>query len=420
MIYVQVNADFSYFNPTTVSFIPGSLYYPDRQTQPHKMVSVATTNVLMGYGSQAEVSLAYDVSQPRYQLVCRKTKKSIYPSTIKAFQLETDILKSNRHVNVLSMVAQYTIDERDAFIYSFFPMYVGGTLYERIQRKGALKEKDATFIFKQVLSGLEYIHNKDIIHFDIKAENILLATYGHRPRAVISDFGLAIRKPKIIEKCPEYFYGTPSNTSPEMFGDQGFDEKVDCWAAGIMFHFMLSGIHPFLRDIDSENNAKQAILNTGLDMNIDVLSHVSHIAKNILSHLLVKNPKERYSSHQGLQTILLYWNWQRDNEAALDDFKCERHLWFDDEDYTDPNLVQTSDDIAPHPDDLQEEVERIRQSRSSKNIKCSSRLTVHSDDVDMIYNEDIRKSTREQSQFEEILKGFSNKNTGSIRKSHYF
>ncbi|KAI7903533.1 kinase-like domain-containing protein [Cokeromyces recurvatus] len=409
MIYIQVNADLSYFIPVIMSFKPGLLLYPNQQTKPERTITVTTTSMLIGYGSQAEVSLAYDMAQPRYQLACRKTKKSIYPNTIKAFQLETEILKSNKHANVLSMVAQYSDDPNDAYIYSFFPLYTGGTLYERMMRKGLLKEKDATFIVKQVLSGLHYIHKKDIIHFDVKTENILLSSYGHRPRAVISDFGLAIYKPRINEKHLNYYYGTPSNTSPEMFDNQGFDEKVDCWAAGIMFYYMLSGIHPFIKDIDSENNVKKAILNSQLDLNMKELAHVSNIAKDLISNLLVKDPKERYSCYQGLQATLLYWNWQKDDNAVLEDFKHERYLWFHDEDYNDPTLDSTD---GQHPDDIEDEVERIRRLRSTENIK--RRITLQSNDIDMIYSEDIRKSTYEQSQFNEILKVFSKKETGSV------
>ena len=90
---------------------------------------------------------------------------------------------------------------------------------------------------KELCSAIEYMHKKDVIHRDIKAENILL----HENMMKVCDFGWAVYAPMLRNtQC-----GTPLYTPPEIVKHQYYDSKVDIWSIGVLTYEMLYGVGPF-------------------------------------------------------------------------------------------------------------------------------------------------------------------------------
>ena len=90
---------------------------------------------------------------------------------------------------------------------------------------------------KEVCSAVEHMHEKDVIHRDIKAENILL----HENTVKICDFGWAVYAPMLRNtQC-----GTPIYTPPEIVKHQYYDKKVDIWCVGVLTYELLYGTSPF-------------------------------------------------------------------------------------------------------------------------------------------------------------------------------
>ncbi len=117
----------------------------------------------------------------------------------------------------------------------------GGDLYGLLRRLGKFNEDQARFIFAEVVSGIEHLHNTNIIYRDLKPENILLTSTGH---IKISDFGLS-KKFKNVNDKTQTFAGTPEYLAPEIITGEGHNKDVDLWSLGIFLFELLSGQPPF-------------------------------------------------------------------------------------------------------------------------------------------------------------------------------
>ena len=116
----------------------------------------------------------------------------------------------------------------------------GGELFFHLNKLSKFTEDQAKFYFCEVLLGLEYLHDQDIVYRDIKPENILIDVDGH---AKIADFGLS----KVIpaQHHSYSFCGSPEYMAPEMLLATGHDRKVDIYCLGALLFEMLTGLPPF-------------------------------------------------------------------------------------------------------------------------------------------------------------------------------
>ncbi|OAC99446.1 hypothetical protein MUCCIDRAFT_166865 [Mucor lusitanicus CBS 277.49] len=207
--YIQYSPEDEHFPAFTMTVQPGYLGSPFQQVDTSREITLQTTSTEIGFGNQSYILLAYDTRNPNRQLACKYTnlkKSHLEPWLMRAYETELKILKSNTHPNVLSLVAYYE-NQQQKFV--FLPIiYITKTSY-------------------------------------IAPANILLADrYTDRPRLVIADFGHSMYQANKPETWPDD-WGTLAYRSPEMVKLQEFSEKVDCWAAGIIFYQLLVGELPF-------------------------------------------------------------------------------------------------------------------------------------------------------------------------------
>jgi serine/threonine protein kinase len=159
----------------------------------------------------------------------------------------------------------------------------GGELFNYIVNKRRLEETEASFFFVQIITGLEYIHKNNIVHRDMKPENLLL-TEGKILKII--DFGLSnsYRTGQLLSTpC-----GSPCYAAPEMIlGRKYSGLLVDTWSTGIILYAMVCGYLPF----EDKNNER--LYNKILECKLEFPEHLSFVCKDLIKKILTVNPSKR-------------------------------------------------------------------------------------------------------------------------------
>lgn len=254
----------------TVSF---SLFVGDYRIEP---------DVKLGSGSNAIVHLAHHL--PTNSRVAVKIF-DISDATKRKFALkEAQILRSlSRHENIIDI--HDVIEERE-YLYMFLEYAPNGHMGSFIHRHGRLDEDKARKFFVQILSALEYCHKNNIVHHDMKLENILLAS-DHSLRLI--DFGLSkrISKNGLIKE----FAGSPLYMPPEVFSLQLHNEKVDIWGLGVCLYYMVTDTFPFPANTYPELEEKVLFEDVVFPQNMGL----SESIKDLIRSMLAKDPSKRFS-----------------------------------------------------------------------------------------------------------------------------
>ncbi|KAF9234997.1 Pkinase-domain-containing protein [Melanogaster broomeanus] len=203
---------------------------------------------------------------------------------------EIEVLRTLKHPNIVRL---YDVIETDKYIGIILEYASGGELFDHILAHRYLKEKDAAKLFSQLISGVWYIHQKKIVHRDLKLENLLLDR--HR-NVIITDFGFANRFEHRADDLMQTSCGSPCYAAPELVISEGLyvGSAVDIWSCGVILYAMLAGYLPFDDDPanpdgDNINLLYKYIVNTPLSFP----DYISPEARDLLSMMLVPDPTRR-------------------------------------------------------------------------------------------------------------------------------
>ncbi|EIW69143.1 hypothetical protein TREMEDRAFT_31483, partial [Tremella mesenterica DSM 1558] len=203
---------------------------------------------------------------------------------------EIDVLKTLRHPNIVRM---FDVIDTEKYIGIVLEFAGGGELFDHILANRYLKEKDAQKLFAQLISGVDYLHKKHIVHRDLKLENLLLDK--HR-NIIITDFGFANRFNHASDDLMATSCGSPCYAAPELVVSEGLyvGSAVDIWSCGVILYAMLSGYLPYDDDPnnpegDNINLLYKYIMTTKLNFP----DHISPLARHLLQMMLVPNPEHR-------------------------------------------------------------------------------------------------------------------------------
>lgn len=188
-----------------------------------------------------------------------------------------------------------------------------GEVFDLVVRKGRLSEQEARDVFHQLIAGIQYIHNNNICHRDIKLENMLC---DEEYVVKVCDFGYSFA---CDTEIPRGAVGTPAYIAPEMIRTpnlyNGF--KADMWSCGVVLYVMLYGCYPFEERDDPRNMRKtfNNIINCRYTMPSDI--HISVECKNLIASLLNPDPLRRYTIEKVMThpwfTQDFEWNQRRVN-----------------------------------------------------------------------------------------------------------
>lgn len=160
---------------------------------------------------------------------------------------EGKVLGSLKHPNIVTF---YGINEKGFYVkkdgridmkacYSISEICPNGDLWEYVEYSGRFTEKYCRYLFKQIISALEYMHSKGIYHRDIKPHNMLL---NENFEIKITDFGFATNKEGPLDTQ----LGTPEYEAPELIKEMAYDgAKIDVFAAGVSLFNIYTGKPPF-------------------------------------------------------------------------------------------------------------------------------------------------------------------------------
>lgn len=253
--------------------------------KPGKFLNYTLTEKL-GSGAFGEVWLAKDSSGKKIALKFL----SIYLDQklhVDLFKQEFSLLSELRHQN-LAQVFDFGISPKKDHYYFTQEYCPGKTLLEACDKK-PLEFFESILV--QVLAALDYIHSAGVVHFDIKADNILVTEKEGLPSAKILDFGIAAR----LQTLPKIVGGTPTYMAPELIAlSSHLDHRVDLYALGMLCLRALTGKVPFQGD--DLTAIKEWHLHGALPRDIwDGLEIPKHL-RELTEKLLAKNPDDRFST----------------------------------------------------------------------------------------------------------------------------
>jgi len=224
----------------------------------------------------------------------KKKKKGISDTDIVALQKEIYVLQKCDHSNIVHLLDWCDTKKR---LYMIVEFCDGGDVFERVIQFKKFSEKNAAHVIRQVASGLQHLHSKGFVHRDLKPDNIMYLTKDENSVIKIIDFGLAggCNIAPCTTPC-----GTAHYAAPEVLSGQNYDQSSDMWSLGIILYTLLCGFPPFFDANNNMKNLHHLIKKAKFDFPATFWSDISSEAKDLISKLIVKDPKSRLTAEQVL------------------------------------------------------------------------------------------------------------------------
>ncbi|XP_065350381.1 titin homolog isoform X16 [Cloeon dipterum] len=206
---------------------------------------------------------------------------------------EIDIMNSLRHPKLLQLEAAFET-ARDIILVTEY--VTGGELFERVVADDfTLTERDCILFMRQICEGVLYMHSQNIVHLDLKPENIMCRTRTSHHIKLI-DFGLAKRLEG--DEPVRVLFGTPEFVPPEVISYEPISVASDMWSVGVICYVLLSGLSPFMGDNDAETFANTT--RADFDFDDEAFDAISQDAKDFISALLVQRKEKRLTAAECL------------------------------------------------------------------------------------------------------------------------
>ncbi|XP_049863976.1 serine/threonine-protein kinase MARK2-like isoform X21 [Schistocerca gregaria] len=236
----------------------------------------------IGKGNFAKVKLAKHVPTGKEVAIKIIDKTQLNPGSLQKLFREVRIMKMLDHPNIVKL---FQVIETEKTLYLVMEYASGGEVFDYLVLHGRMKEKEARAKFRQIVSAVQYCHQKKIIHRDLKAENLLLDS---EMNIKIADFGFS------NEFTPgnklDTFCGSPPYAAPELFQGKKYDgPEVDVWSLGVILYTLVSGSLPF--DGSTLRELRERVLRG----KYRIPFYMSTDCENLLKKFLVLNPAKRAS-----------------------------------------------------------------------------------------------------------------------------
>ncbi|KAM9707312.1 MAP/microtubule affinity-regulating kinase 3a isoform 4-T4 [Menidia menidia] len=255
----------------------------DEQQQPH----VGNYRLLktIGKGNFAKVKLARHIPTGREVAIKIIDKTQLNPNSLQKLFREVRIMKILNHPNIVKL---FEVIETERTLYLVMEYASGGEVFDYLVAHGRMKEKEARAKFRQIVSAVQYCHQKHIVHRDLKAENLLLDA---DMNIKIADFGFS--NEFTMGNKLDTFCGSPPYAAPELFQGKKYDgPEVDVWSLGVILYTLVSGSLPF--DGQNLKELRERVLRG----KYRIPFYMSTDCENLLKRFLVLNPAKRGTLEQ--------------------------------------------------------------------------------------------------------------------------
>ncbi|XP_040399651.1 serine/threonine-protein kinase MARK2 isoform X3 [Cygnus olor] len=256
---------------------------PSAEEQPH----VGNYRLLktIGKGNFAKVKLARHVLTGKEVAVKIIDKTQLNSSSLQKLFREVRIMKVLNHPNIVKL---FEVIETEKTLYLVMEYASGGEVFDYLVAHGRMKEKEARAKFRQIVSAVQYCHQKFIVHRDLKAENLLLDA---DMNIKIADFGFS--NEFTFGNKLDTFCGSPPYAAPELFQGKKYDgPEVDVWSLGVILYTLVSGSLPF--DGQNLKELRERVLRG----KYRIPFYMSTDCENLLKKFLILNPTKRGTLEQ--------------------------------------------------------------------------------------------------------------------------
>ncbi len=245
----------------------------------------------IGVGGMAEVYKGKDHKLNRFIAV--KVLKEEFRDNeafVKKFKEEARAAAGLAHPNIVNV---YDVGDENGIYYIVMELVEGITLKHYIERKGRLTIKEATSIAIQVSAGLEVAHNNQIVHRDIKPQNIIISREG---KVKVTDFGIA--KAATSQTTTSTAMGSVHYASPEQARGGYVDYRSDIYSLGVVLYEMVTGRVPF--DGDTAVTVAVKHLQEELVPPSRYYKEIPYSLEQIIKKCMEKSPDRRYQDIEDL------------------------------------------------------------------------------------------------------------------------
>ena len=245
----------------------------------------------VGAGGMSDVYKAKDHILGRFVAIkVLKQEFSEDRNFVAKFRSEAQSAAGLEHPNIVNI---YDVGSEEGLYYIVMEYVEGITLKTYIEKKGQLSFKEAISIAIQVARGIESAHNKNIIHRDIKPQNIIISTEG---KVKVTDFGIA--RAASSNTISSDVMGSVHYASPEQARNGFVDNRSDIYSLGIVMYEMVTGRVPF----DGDTTVAVAIQHLQEEMVIPSVyaQNLPISLEKIILKCAQKNPDRRYQSMEEL------------------------------------------------------------------------------------------------------------------------
>ncbi|XP_063061610.1 serine/threonine-protein kinase SIK3 homolog isoform X2 [Engraulis encrasicolus] len=259
--------------------------HPSVSRPPPARVGYYEIERTIGKGNFAVVKLATHVITKAKVAIKIVDKTQLDDENLKKIFREVQIMKMLRHPHIIRL---YQVMETERMIYLVTEYASGGEIFDHLVAHGRMAEKDARRKFKQIVAAVHFCHCRNIVHRDLKAENLLL---DHNLNIKIADFGFSnlFSRGQLLKT----WCGSPPYAAPELFEGKEYDgPKVDIWSLGVVLYVLVCGALPF--DGSTLQNLRARVLSG----KFRIPFFMSTDCEYLIRHMLVLDPSRRLSMEQ--------------------------------------------------------------------------------------------------------------------------